>query len=101
MFSYIHGEFPFEMDVQDEAGTARPEAELHRKMRQQQAEDALKEASVGGTPIKPGESTLEGADVNEHYDITKAGKYTIQVRRLDPESQTEIRSNIITVTVTP
>jgi hypothetical protein len=98
----ILGELPFEMNVKDEEGKARPESTLRKeKRRLRNADPGGCEMSLVFERIKPGESTLEGADVNEHYDITKAGKYTIQVHRLDPDSQTEVRSNIITVTVTP
>jgi hypothetical protein len=37
----------------------------------------------------------------EFYDIHEPGTYTIQVAHLDPESNTVVKSNTITVTVTP
>lgn len=39
--------------------------------------------------------------ISELYDLSRPGKYTIQVERLDEESEAFVKSNTITVTVTP
>ena len=41
-------------------------------------------------------------DVTKEYDLTKPGKYTVEVERPDPESRGKrLKSNTITITVTP
>ena len=53
--------------------------------------------------LQPGESTTNHDVVSEGFDISKPGKYTIQLSqhvRNDPKSRV-VRSNILTVTVLP
>lgn len=52
-------------------------------------------------PLKPGELLKDGFIVSKAYDMSKPGKYSIQVERIDDESKTVVKSNTITVTVTP
>ena len=39
--------------------------------------------------------------LSELYDLSVAGKYTVQVRHYDQENKEKVRSNIIAVTVVP
>ncbi len=41
-------------------------------------------------------------DLTKEYDLTKPGKYTVYVERPDPENKgNQLKSNTITITVTP
>jgi hypothetical protein len=51
--------------------------------------------------LKPGESWWDTMTVNDLYDVRQPGDYTIQVERFDPATKTMVKSNTITVTVTP
>lgn len=52
--------------------------------------------------INPGDTMSGGRIiVSKIYDMTRPGKYTIQVSRVDEESKVIVKSNIITVTVVP
>jgi hypothetical protein len=51
--------------------------------------------------LKPGETIKDGLTLNRLYDLTKPGKYTIQCQRFDEESNSWVKSNKITITVTP
>lgn len=53
--------------------------------------------------ISPGETFTQEQRVGALYDMRKTGKYTIQVARRvsDNPQDGEIKSNIVTVTVTP
>ena len=53
--------------------------------------------------LKPGEEITEKANVNKLYDLSMPGEYTIQVEKELPPSEGKgmIKSNTITVTVTP
>jgi hypothetical protein len=51
--------------------------------------------------LRPGDVFKDGIIVSNSHDVTKPGKYTIQVERLDDESKILVKSNTIIVTVTP
>jgi hypothetical protein len=51
--------------------------------------------------LEPGQSVKQEYPVWDDYDLSKPGKYTIQVSRLDRETNTRVKSNTITITVTP
>ena len=55
--------------------------------------------SVRFSPISPKQTIAEAQEVSALYDMRKPGKYTIQVWKRDPKD--DIKSNIVTVTVTP
>jgi hypothetical protein len=66
----------------------------------------LGEVGSGYPPctLKPGETTTSSAVISMLYDLTKPGRYTIQVSRPLTDEHTEpgrVYSNKITVTVTP
>jgi len=52
-------------------------------------------------PMPPGEVMKTEIRLSELYDLSMAGKYTVQVRRYDQENKERVRSNIIAVTVVP
>jgi hypothetical protein len=50
--------------------------------------------------VKPGESLKDGIKLSEIYDLSKPGKYSIELERTD-DTKTVVKSNTITLTVTP
>jgi hypothetical protein len=87
----------YEYDVRDDGGNLVPKA----------VRSAPEEGNGwSGIPraIKPGETCeARGGSIDHLYDMTRPGKYTIQVSRRisnDPKDGV-VKSNIITVTVTP
>ena len=60
-------------------------------------------ARAAGTlvSLKPSQDWRNTLRVSDLYDLSKPGQYTIQVRRWDDETKTWVKSNTITVTVTP
>jgi hypothetical protein len=56
---------------------------------------------VVGKTYAPAEERTQIIVVNDLYDLRQPGQYTIQVRRWDDETKTWVKSNTITVTVTP
>ena len=98
----------FRVDVRDSQGAVPPETELgqasgNRGDTRPQWLDtsATGREDVRGGSYKPGEQSTEVVAVNDLYDLSKPGQYTIQVRRWDDETKTWVKSNTITVTVTP
>jgi hypothetical protein len=56
----------------------------------------------GQVGVQPGETTVpHEISLSELYDLTRPGKYTIQMERMDKDAKVRVKSNIITVTVTP
>jgi hypothetical protein len=70
-------------------------------------EDAAPGALFDGSmllvaPLNPGEQHKHSLMIGKLYDLSKPGKYTIQVTRLDLEgTKIPLKSNTITVTVEP
>jgi hypothetical protein len=49
--------------------------------------------------LGPGKAIVEKMALSKEYDLSKPGKYTIQILRSD--GKTDVKSNIITLTVMP
>lgn len=39
--------------------------------------------------------------LSKEYDLNKPGKYTVQASRLEADGKTDVKSNVIALTVTP
>jgi hypothetical protein len=67
-------------------------------------QDLRKKIGWGGGPrftVQPGDDLRGGVYVDKLYDISRPGQYTIQVARTDEDSKVVVKSNTITVNVTP
>ena len=51
--------------------------------------------------VEPGKDSYAAIIANQQYDLSRPGKYSIQVSHWDYESKTIVLSNTITVTVVP
>lgn len=54
-----------------------------------------------GDQTEAGKTMADRVNVSKLYDLNQPGKHTIQFERLDAEIKTFVKSNEITVTVTP
>lgn len=88
------------IDVRDEEGSPVPETELMRELR-----DPNHRGFGSGMlfQYKPGESWKEELMVTLYYEMSRPGKYTIQVERKLPKELGigTVKSNIITITILP
>jgi hypothetical protein len=88
----------FDIDIRDSRNVAVPETPfgltLHGKNPHPFA------GSVFSAPSHPGEPIKEELILSKEYDLSKPGKYTVQVRERHPVFQT-VKSNVITITVHP
>jgi hypothetical protein len=57
--------------------------------------------SVVCVPLKAGEIITHGLNLSKVYNFERPGKYEIQVQRADAESLDFVKSNKVTITVTP
>lgn len=96
------GELDYKVDVRDETGgLARKTKYLRAIQGENTGETTVTVSSPGLFSVQPGKS-LEEEDVvvSNLYDLSKPGKYAIQVERTDETSKTAVKSNTITITVT-
>jgi hypothetical protein len=94
----------YTIDVRDEHGKSAPEKDEAR-----QAKEAMKAPNTrmirsGVTEeLKPHETSRHTIDLSQYVDVSRPGKYTMQVTRQLPEELGPgmVKSNTITVIVTP
>lgn len=60
-----------------------------------------KAASRGMMHLQPGKSVDDSLLLNKLVDLSSPGVYQVQIRRLESRTNTEVRSNVVTITVTP
>jgi hypothetical protein len=92
---------PYEIDIKDDQGNSRPETESFRQAKKSREADLSHSFSVAYGNLKPGESDRDRIDLNGYYDVGLSGTYTIQLHQFDSETKKIVKSNTITVTVTP
>jgi hypothetical protein len=87
--------YNFVIFVKDTAGNPAPETEEFQRINKLRKQGEVSASIVLGHPLKPGETAEESIDIAEYYDLTRPGQYTIQAQ------QGPLKTNIVTVTVTP
>ena len=56
----------------------------------------------GGTVMIPvGGNYKSTTHINKIFDLTKSGTYTVEVQKLDKTNKVLIKSNVLTITITP
>lgn len=90
----------YEIDIRDERGTAVPGSDFGRKLKEPPV-IPMNSRNLG-IYLRPNESTKESITLSELYDLSRPGKYLIQVERgvSDNPKDGVVKSNKITVTVT-
>jgi hypothetical protein len=99
----------FRVDVQDSQGATPPETDFGISVGNRDDVPPhfmpWNPTTRRGDPLVPsyfpGDERSEVIAVNDLYDLSKPGEYTIQVRRWDDETKTWVKSNTLTVAVTP
>jgi hypothetical protein len=97
----------YKVDVKDSNGASPTKKESGRLSKID--DNAPLSSALTSTPrqageslcLHPGEDWRDTIQLKDFYDINTAGQYTIQVRRWDDETKTWVKSNPLTVTVTP
>jgi hypothetical protein len=94
----------YTIDVRDEHGKSVPETDEARKTKEaMKAPNARMFRSGVTEELKPHKTSRHTIDVSQYLDVSRPGKYTIQATRQLPEELGPgvVKSNTITVTVTP
>ena len=104
-------DYDYTIDVRDAQGNSAPESEEAGRLRAEMDACRSSGKSLCGRKIllhgvlnqfKPGESWQERLLITGYYDMSRPGRYTIQLERKLPEElgKGTVKSNSITVTVT-
>ena len=97
-------EFAYDIDVWTDKSARAPETKLGRRRNNRttpEDETMVILSDSAESPLKPGKTLTDHVNVSKMYDLSQPGKYTIEFRRLDEETKTFVKSNKITLTVTP
>lgn len=100
------GEFEYTIFVSDRYGHEPHETKYLRAVRGKDSGDPGDTTSLvvvhssGLRQVKPGGILKSSIDLTKLYDLPP-GRYTIRVEDIEQASQTHIKSNALTVTVTP
>ena len=87
-------------DVRDSQGRPAPETAYGRELHARHIRPTA--GSFPGTRIlEPGDNVRYRYPLTVIYDLSRPDTYTVQVQRQDPVTKTIVKSNTITVTVTP
>jgi hypothetical protein len=100
------GGWVYKVMVQDEKGARAPKTKFGRHVQgpetaEESAEPASVVASGGYVPLTPHKTMRDRLNVTKLFDLSRPGKYTIEIQELDEASKTFVKSNKITVIVTP
>jgi hypothetical protein len=87
-----------DVELYDSGGNPVPRTDYGKTVRGQ-----CGECGGGGTrdDLKPGESLNEEADLTKEFDIKKPGSYTVRAQRMDEDNKLQVKSDLITLTLTP
>jgi len=92
-------------DLRDTKGSVPPETTFNRKLRGEVHSTPENGGIITGSPIifplQPGETLKDDMILNDLFDLKVPGKYTVQIQHEDPVTHNPVKSNIITLTITP
>lgn len=93
-------ELSYSFEVRDEKGELVPETRYGQLFEEHHGR--IRGSWISRT-LKPGESIKETSLINQLYDMSLPGKYTIQVSHDMPEGsgKGKVKSNTVTIVVTP
>jgi len=92
----------YELEVRESSGQPAPGTSYKRALKCSN-KFAVTAGKNSIRNLRPGESYSDSMIVNQLYDLSRPGKYTIQASRAIPQELGggTVQSNIITLTVTP
>jgi hypothetical protein len=101
------GGWTYKVDVWDEKGAMAAETRFGRMIQGHiPAEELAREPYVivgsgGYMPLYPGKTLTDRVNLSKLYDLGRPGRYTVQFQEFHEQSKLFVKSNKITVTVTP
>jgi hypothetical protein len=91
----------FELIVRDSHGNPVSPASRNARRKDGRLDVKIRTGEGVAHYLQPGESETHEFNVSDLKNLAQPGEYTIQVQRADPETKVVVKSNMITVAVTP
>jgi hypothetical protein len=89
----------FEITVLDSSGDALPRVKEAAPL---SGKTPLTKTFSGGTlPVAPGKEILRTISLDRLFDLSKTGTYTVQVRKIEKQTNTIQESNTLALTIIP
>jgi hypothetical protein len=82
--------------VRDSSGKLVPKTEYGKRVH---GESLTGGVTVFSFPLEPGKTFREESDLSTEFSLTTPGKYTVQAERLDAETHTIVKSDVVTVSI--
>lgn len=102
LYSTVGHRRPFKLHIRDSKGA--PVRETQEGMKAD-GTDPNRKPFVGSVfppfALHPGKTIQHNIVLSKEYDLDKLGTYTIQAIEHDPSSHTTVKSNKLTITITP
>lgn len=96
------GEFFYSVTIQAGNGRAPRKTEYNHALHNEPTSTPMiVVSSLFNALVSPGKTIIEMIDLNDLYDLSEPGTYSIQVERTDPLSKTTVHSNKLTIVITP
>lgn len=96
------GEFFYSVTIQAASGKAPRKTDYNHAL---SGEPTSTPTIITTSPIPavvtPGKTIVEIIVLNDLYDLSEPGTYSVQVERTDPLSKTTVQSNKLTIVITP
>jgi hypothetical protein len=100
------GGWVYKVTVRTEDGAQVPETRFGKAVQPPETHGGSASSSTsamvgsgGYIPLAPGQTVTDHINVSKLYELSRAGRYTLQVKEFDPGSGTFVESNLVTVTV--
>ena len=99
------GGFEYKISAWDDKQTAVLDSKFGKALRGREdpaflTADTPLRSTGGWRTLKPGETLTDRVNVGRLFDLSRPGRYTIQVQRLDLDTKTFVMSNRINVEIT-
>jgi len=92
------GEFDYELDIRDDKGIKVAHTKYGRDISPEEGGGISDNTII--VPLPPGGTETNTITISKIHDMSRPGRYTVQVRRYEGDSKSWINSNTITVTIT-
>jgi hypothetical protein len=95
----------YRVEVRDEKAKLPPDTKFGRSRNGNVKPDQLSpeelSSSGGYVILGPRQTQVQTVNVTALYEITRPGRYSVQVSRIDPATFEEVKSDVVTITLTP
>jgi hypothetical protein len=98
-FSLVDSGIDFRTIVLDSNGNRVPETDAYRELRERYKSSSLVIESLALIELKPDETCTATIDLSYLFDLSRPGKYTVQIERDSPLSTGVVVSNKVTITI--